>query len=490
MLENNRSYLLTHRAAVIVHIGPGAFHRAHQALYTSELMRQTQSGGWSIIAASLFHGQDLAQNLKRQEGCFTVLEIAPDGSQQLKKVDAIRNMLAVKDNRTPLLDIMASQQTKIVSLTITEKGYCLHPVSLQLNLDDPLIIHDIENPHHPKTAMGLMVAALSQRRKNNITPFTILSCDNMIQNGTKTRLAVIQLAEQIDIELARWISNIVHFPSSVVDRIVPAMTSQSFFDVRRHLGRNDPCAVVTEKYRQWIIEDRFSMGRPDWNKIDGALFVDDATPYENLKLRLLNGSHSMLAYLGCLAGYPLISDAMDDPLILGVVEQYMFNEIIPLLDIPDGMNAKNYARSVLERFKNTALHHSTEQVAADGSQKLVQRWSDGLEDLLLAKKDFNAIALGIAAWIKYLEGLDDHNKTINVQDPKLSRFRRIISGCNNRSEVAGTMLQQSGVFPDSIAQSPFVMTRVHHYYHLLLTSGVRNTLATMQKSEPKQGIYP
>ncbi|MGI2029604.1 hypothetical protein ACRQ5F_20170, partial [Endozoicomonas acroporae] len=307
------SYDASELSAGIVHIGLGAFHRAHQALYTHEAIAATGEFHWGICAANIFGGQELVADLQSQDNAYTVTEMYPDGSRTVKLATAIRQFLAVEDDRRPLLDIMGADTTRIVSLTITEKGYCLNPTTGRLMLDNALIAHDLANPQNPKSALGLIVTALDQRRAKGIVPFTVLSCDNVPDNGKRARAAVIQMAEAMDKELAVWIRAEVAFPCTMVDRIVPTMTEASFADVQAYLGTDDKGDIVTEAYRQWVIEDHFTLGRPPWDNVDGAMFVADVQPYEEMKLRMLNGSHSILAYLGYLAGYKTIDVCMQDP---------------------------------------------------------------------------------------------------------------------------------------------------------------------------------
>ena len=255
-----RGYDGTELTAGIVHIGLGAFHRAHQALYTHETIAATGAFHWGICAANIFGGQELVQELQAQDNAYTVTEMNPDGSRTVKLAAAIAQSLAVEDDRRPLLDIMSAETTRIVSLTITEKGYCLNPATGELMVDNALIAHDLENIQNPKTALGLIVAALGQRKAKGMLPFTVLSCDNVPDNGKRARAAIIQMAEAMDTELAAWIREEVAFPCTMVDRIVPAMTEESFADVQSYLGVEDKGAIVTEAYRQWVIEDHFTNG--------------------------------------------------------------------------------------------------------------------------------------------------------------------------------------------------------------------------------------
>lgn len=297
----------------IVHLGCGAFHRAHQALYTHHLLEQTDSD-WGICEVNLMPGNDrvLIENLKKQQLLYTVAEKGADDTV-LKVIGSMKEALHPDlDGCDGILQAMARPQTAIVSLTVTEKGYCTDAASGQLDLNNPLIQHDLANPAAPKSAIGYIVQALHLRREQGLAAFTVMSCDNVRENGHVAKVAVLGLAQARDPELAKWIETHATFPCTMVDRIVPAATPEMLQEVADQLGVYDPCAIACEPFRQWVIEDNFVNGRPDWDKV-GAQFVADVVPFEMMKLRMLNGSHSFLAYLGYLGGYETIADTMTNP---------------------------------------------------------------------------------------------------------------------------------------------------------------------------------
>ena len=468
------SYDISHISTGIVHLGLSAIHRAHQALYTDETMSATGRPDWGIAAASLQSDPELITNLHQQDYWYTVSE-CDDHSRTIKLVGAIIEAYAARDDREPLLKVMSKPSTRIVTLTITEKGYCLQPVNNQLNCQHPSISHDIKHPQHPKTAVGIIVEALARRKKAGVPAFTVLSCDNMSDNGSLTRSAVRELARQNNPDLALWINDHVPFPSCIVDRIVPAMTCTDLDNVSQWIGAPDQCAVITEPFRQWIIEDNFSLGRPDWDVLDGVQFVDDVLPWQIMKLRLLNGSHSLLAYLGCLAGYETIADAMDNTDMVRFIQHYMHREAIPAIQIPPQADVDNYSRQLLYRFSNKTLKHRTEQVASDGSQKIPIRWLPTLSHLLQTQRSFNAIALGIAAWFKYLGGVNENQQTIVVNDPMVDALRSLAED-NSNSRIVATLVKESGVFPVEVSRSPTVIGLITTYYRQLSSLGVRQTL--------------
>lgn len=464
----------------IVHIGLGAFHRAHQALYTHEAVAASGEYHWGICAANILGGQELVHELAQQDNAYTVTEMNADGSRTVKLVTAINESLAVEDDRRPLLDVMVKETTRIVSLTITEKGYCLNPATGKLMTENPLIAHDLETPEHPRSALGLIVTALAHRKQAGLKPFTVMSCDNVPDNGKRARAAIIQMAEAMNPELAEWVKAEVAFPCTMVDRIVPAMTEQNFADVKEHIGIEDKGAIVTEAFRQWVIEDNFTMGRPDWDKIDGVSFVADVQPYEEMKLRMLNGSHSILAYLGYLAGYETIDACMQDENYLKVTRHYMNNEAAATLEMPEKTDLAGYAELLIERFTNPGLKHRTWQIAMDGSQKVPQRWLNAARTLLTEEKSFACIATGIAGWIRYAGAVDEQNQTIEVLDPMASELKALAD--HHREDPAAMVKAFMGleqVIDPELAASETFIAAVTDAYQTLLNKGAKQTMAEL-----------
>ena len=464
----------------IVHIGLGAFHRAHQALYTHETIAATGEYHWGICAANILGGQELVHELAAQDNAYTVTEMNADGSRTVKLATAMHESLAVEEDRRPLLDVMVKEEIRIVSLTITEKGYCLNPATGKLMTDNALIAYDLENPEHPRSALGLIVTALARRKEAGLKPFTVMSCDNVPDNGKRAREAVIQMAEAMNPELAKWVEAEVAFPCTMVDRIVPAMTEQNFADVKEHLGIEDKGAIVTEAFRQWVIEDNFTMGRPQWDKIDGVSFVADVLPYEEMKLRMLNGSHSILAYLGYLAGYETIDACMQDENYLKVTRHYMNNEAAATLEMPEGSDLAGYAELLIERFTNPGLKHRTWQIAMDGSQKVPQRWLNAARTLLAEEKSFASIALGIAGWIRYAGAIDEQGQTIEVLDPMAAELKALADSHRDNSEamVKAFMGLEQVIDPALAANETFVAA-VTIAYQTLMAKGAKQAMAEL-----------
>ena len=363
----------------IVHLGFGAFHRAHQALYTSELLDKT-GADWGICEVSLFSSEPLIEQLRAQNHLYSVVEKKSDGNT-VKICGAVNESLHPNlDGKAAVLNKMAEEQVSIVSLTITEKGYCADFSTGSLDLENTLIQRDFANPSEPNSAIAYIVEALRLRKEVGLPAFTVMSCDNIQGNGHVARQVVLDYAFHIDPDLGKWIDENVSFPCTMVDRIVPAVTESSLTDIAELLGVEDPCGVVCEPFRQWVIEDNFVNGRPDWDKV-GATFTDDVVPFEEMKLRMINGSHSFLAYLGYLGGYQYIFETMVDENYHTAISLLMMEEQAVTLDLPERVNVKEYADSLVDRFSNPSIKHETYQIATDGSQKLPQRFCESLRFL-------------------------------------------------------------------------------------------------------------
>jgi Mannitol-1-phosphate/altronate dehydrogenases len=444
----------------IVHFGFGAFHRAHQALLTDRVLN-AEGGDWGICEISLFSGDQLMSQLRAQEHLFTVLEKSAEGNQPII-IGAVNECLNAKlDSLAAIIEKFCEPQVAIVSLTITEKGYCIDPATGQLDVNQPRIAHDIEHPQEPHSAPGILVEALHRRRERGLAPFTVLSCDNIPDNGHVVKNAVLGMATKRDPALADWIAQHVTFPGTMVDRIVPAATQASLDEITHELGGvEDPCAISCEPFIQWVIEDNFVAGRPAW-EIAGAQLVSDVLPWEEMKLRMLNGSHSFLAYLGYLAGYEHISDCMQDANFRRAARQLMMSEQAPTLKITD-VDLDAYADSLMTRFANPALKHRTWQIAMDGSQKLPQRLLDGIRVHLANKTPWPLLALGVVGWMRYVSGVDDAGREIDIRDPLADKIRAIVnsSGENDRvtalltlKEIFGSSLPDNSEFVDGLQQA-------------------------------------
>lgn len=447
----------------IVHLGLGAFFRAHGAIYVAEAMAAS-GGDWGIRAASP-QTPGTRDALAPQGYAYIALSAGPQGDVA-QVVEVIEDVLVAPENPAALIAAMADPAVRIVSLTVTEKGYCHNPATGALNLDHPDIQHDLATPL-PRSAPGYLVRALAARRAAGLRPFTVLTCDNLPHNGAVVRGVVIALAQQIDPALADWIAAEGRFPATMVDRIVPATKPEDLDRVTRASGLRDASPVIHEPFRQWVIEDDFVDGlRPDFAAV-GAQMVTDVAPYELMKLRMLNGTHSSLAYLGYLAGYETISDTVADPVFAAFAQRLWQKEIIPVLQAPPGADLPAYADALLARYQNPAIRHRTWQIAMDGSQKLPQRI---LGTLAEAKTPCPGLRLAVAGWMRYVSGTDETGAPIEVKDPLAEELRRRARS----DDPVSALLAMEAVFSPEVAAR--IAVPVGQAYARLMAVGARGAV--------------
>ena len=398
---------MTPRPHGILHLGLGAFHRAHQADYTHDA-NTASADDWMIEAVSM-RNPALARVLDQQGGRYTLVIRAPDGPV-LKPITVIRRTHALPGHVRAVAARMADPSVHIVTITVTEKGYGADVANRRLNRMDPAVRHDLTNPQDPQSLVGLLCLGLGLRRAAGLGGLTVMSCDNLPDNGAVLRALVLDFAQATDTGLADWIAARCAFPSSMVDRITPAATEDT-----RFLADGDAAAVETEPFRQWVIEDNFAGPRPDW-AVAGALIVPDVRPFEHMKLRLLNGAHSFIAYAGALLGLAHVRDAMADPVLARVVRWHMDSAAQSLDPIP-GFDTARYIAELTERFANPAMAHRCLQIAMDGSQKLPQRLFSPAHDLLERGQSAESCALATAVWIRFLAGAAEDGTPLDLSDP-------------------------------------------------------------------------
>lgn len=442
----------------IVHLGLGAFFRAHIATYLADLMAR-DGGAWGVIGASL-QSPAVRDRLAPQDHLYAAVELGPEGPRA-RVMDILSDVLVAPENPARLVVAMAAPGTRIVSLTVTEKGYCHEPATGRLREDHPDIVHDLAHPDAPRSAPGFLVAALDRRRRAGRRPFTVLSCDNLPENGRVLRRLVLDFAARRDAGLARWIEAEARFPCSMVDRIVPATTEADIATVAALTGRLDLAPVMHEPFRQWVIEDDFVDGTRPGLATVGAQLVGDVTPFEKMKLRCLNGTHSTLAYLGYLAGHATICEAASDPAFAALCTHLWQAEIIPTLSPPEGTDLAAYARTLLERYRNPAIRHATWQIAMDGSQKLPQRILGTIADNLAAGRPCPGLALAVVGWMKYASGTDEAGAAIDVRDPLAGRLKGLWQADPTPEGRAGAYLAHREVFGDLSDHAEFRATLKH-----------------------------
>jgi fructuronate reductase len=455
----------------IVHLGVGAFHRAHQAVYTDQALAQ-EGGDWRIAGVSL-RSVEIADALNRQNGLYTLLERGPAGTKA-RVIAAIASVIAARREPGMLLPTLSDPAIRVVTTTVTEKAYGIDRATGSVDPSHPAIAGDLANPRQPTGAVGLIVESLRQRRENGTAPFTVLCCDNLPANGKLLRGAVVDFARRKDADLAAWIAHCVAFPSCMVDRITPATTSNTLADAKRLTGCVDLGAIETEPFSHWIIEDRFTAGRPAWES-GGALFVQDVEPYELMKLRMLNGSHSMLAYAGFLAGHRYVRDAMADVPLRRLVERHILAAASTLPPVP-AIDLGDYRRALLTRFENPAIAHETYQIAMDGTEKLPQRIFATAVDAAASGKGARPFAFAVAAWMRYCLGRRENGETYSLRDPRQEQIQAALSGRESAAAISDALHGLSGYFPQALANSREWRREVETVLGAILENGMAPTI--------------
>ncbi|PTB19858.1 mannitol dehydrogenase [Trinickia symbiotica] len=434
----------------IVHLGIGNFHRAHQALFTEEAMIAA-GGDWGICGVTLQGDVAKRDALMAQDGVYSIVERGMEG-ERVTVVRALREVLAMPHDRAALLARLADPQVRIVSLTVTEKGYCRDANAGDADFGHPGVMHDLAHPETPVTVPGILTAALRMRRDSG-NPFTVLSCDNLAHNGAALRRVVCSFARAVDPGLADWIETHVAFPSTMVDRIVPATTEADLVSARAALGYEDRAPVACEPFRQWVVEDRFPAGRPAWDRV-GAQLVDDVTPFELAKLRMLNATHSTIAYLSMLTGIETVDAAIANPDMHRLIHALMTSEIAPTLNVPLSFDLFAYRDALLERYANPALKHRCAQIAMDGSQKIPLRLLGTLSKRIATRQSFSRLAFAVAAWMQFLLGRTDDGVPYEIHDPLADRLQSLAASSGGSPDaLVRVLLDVRDVFPTELARS-------------------------------------
>ncbi len=405
------------RVTGMVHIGVGGFHRSHQAFFTHRLQEEFRVAGWGICGIGLREGdRKIHDVLTRQDGLYTLIVKHPDGQIDTRIIGSITDFLLEVDNPAAVIERMAHPSTQIVSLTITEGGYNFNPATGAFNFDNPDVQHELSYPDDPKTVYGFLTAALKKRRDASLPAFTIMSCDNIQHNGDVARDMVLAFARRQDPALAHWIEQEVCFPNSMVDRITPVTTPADIAYLQETYGIMDEWPVTCEPFIQWVIEDRFSNGRPAFEKV-GVQFVPDVKPYEKMKLRLLNAGHSVLGILGALHGYKTINACMEDPTFVAFLRAFMDKEATPTLDPLEGINLDEYKDSLQARFANPNIKDSVSRICSESSAKLPKFIIDTLQENLDNDGHIAFATLVLAAWCYYSDKqVDSHGAPLDIID--------------------------------------------------------------------------
>lgn len=435
----------------IVHLGIGAFHRAHQAVYTEDAAAATGSSDWGICGVSQ-RSPSVLNTLAPQDFLYSVLEREGDDSR-LRVIGSVREVLYAGADPDLVVARLAAPATRIVSMTVTEKGYHADLATGRLQVDDE-VRADLGD-RAPRTAVGQLVRGLQRRRADDAGPLTIVPCDNVPANGRTVETVVRDfcrlLPEESTSGLETWIAENVAFPSTMVDRIVPATSEEAVEEVQRRLGLRDEAALLTEVFTQWVVEDRFAGGRPAWDQV-GVTFTEDVTPYELMKLRLVNASNSALAYLGLLAGLPHISDAVDVPAFATFADALMRREMAGTIDAPPGTDIDAFCAGVVHRFGNPWLRHRTRQVAMDGSQKLPQRLLRPIAESRAAGREPVLATLTVAAWMQYVRQAAAGGYEWRLEDPLADELTRAAAAAESSAgRLVTGLLGIRRVFPEELA---------------------------------------
>lgn len=457
----------------IVHLGLGAFCRAHLAVYTDDVLAAGATD-WGIVGVGL-RSPDSRDALKPQDCLFSVFS-RQAGGDQLRVIGSILDALVLPDDLSRALSLMAAPSTRIVTLTVTEKGYCQDAATGALDESNPAIRDDLAHPSAPRTVPGLLTEAIRMRRAAGLRPFTVLVCDNLAQNGVTVRGIVVRFAELIDPDLSRFIAGNVAFPCTMVDRITPATREEDRAAIAQGFGIADAWPVVCEPFHQWVIEDHFPLGRPRWEDA-GALLVKDVHPFETMKLRCLNGAHSTLAYLSVAAGIETIAEAMSDAQFRAVIHRLWNDDLIPTLPAIPGTDPKAYTALLEDRFLNPGIRHRTLQISSDGSQKLPPRLLEPALSRLRAGVIPQAIVLAVAAWMRFTIGMNERGERYDIADPLAARLRAIgEKNSHNATRLAAELFAITDIFSAELLEFTTFPDAVTKTLHSLLTKGVRQTL--------------
>ena len=464
------NYIRSNLSAGILHIGVGNFHRAHLSWYLHRLMQKDLAKDWAIIGSGITqYDVKMREGLQAQDFLTTLIELDPEGNQSCEVVGPMIGYVPVERNNQKLIIAMSDSNIRIVSLTVTEGGYFLDENG-DFNLKHPDIIHDINNPDIPKTVFGVIVSALKNRKKNNIGPFTGLSCDNLMQNGNKLKQAITGIAKEQDLELSEWINQNCTFPNAMVDCIVPR-TGEIEIDIVRNLGIEDLAPVSHEDFRQWVIEDKFCKGRPPWEKV-GVQFSDNVHGYEDQKIRILNGGHQILANAAELLNIETVRDAMKNKMIVSLLEKIEKDEIIPHIKPVPGYTPLEYYELIASRFSNPSIQDTTRRVAFDGSSRHAGFLVPSIKDGIKHNISIIGLSLAEALWARMCEGTREDSSIIEPNDPHWEK----LNACAKKSkENPLEWLEQLEIYGDTSKDDKF-RDYFSKWLKMIYQEGVENTL--------------
>ena len=455
-----------------VHIGVGGFHRAHQAVYLDDLLALKAMERWGECGVGLLKSDARMRDaLKPQDCLYTLVERSAE-EQKARIVGSMVDYIYAPEQGQAAIERMAAPECRIVSLTITEGGYFIDEGSGAFAENHPDIQHDLLNPHEPVSSLGYMAEALHRRQKRSLPPFTIMSCDNLQGNGDVVKRVLLAFAGMRDVSLERWIKGNVAFPNSMVDRITPATTAADLAFVSERFGLADAWPVVTEPFIQWVIEDEFSNGRPQWETV-GAQLVTDVTPYEIMKMRLLNGSHLAMAYLGALAGYTYVHEIMQDRLFTEFIMKFM-EEVTPIVPEIPGTSIPQYKDTLMQRFSNPTINDQVTRICSEGSAKMPKWVFPSIVELLEKGCSIDLLCLVVASWIWYLgSGIDEQGHPLNIVDARAKELTQVAKGAGTNPEP---LLAIKSIFGQVLPATQPFRHKVEEALQLLSKLGTASTM--------------
>jgi mannitol 2-dehydrogenase len=459
----------------VVHFGVGGFHRAHQAMYHDRLMNQGTALDWGICGVGVMaEDRRMKEVLDAQDGLYTLVLKHSDGTYEPRVIGSIVEYLFAPDDPEAVIERMVAESTRIVSLTITEGGYNINDATGEFDVANPDVIHDLEPGAVPRTTFGLITEALRRRRKQGLPPFTVMSCDNLQDNGQLTRRVFTAFARLRELELGDWVEREVRFPNSMVDRITPVTTDADRAEVRERFGIEDRWPVVCEPFTQWVLQDAFTAGRPPYQEA-GVQVVDDVEPYELMKLRLLNGSHQAMCYFACLAGYRLVHEAAQDPLFRAFLLGYMDEEATPTLAPVPGVDLDEYKHTLIERFSNPEVRDTIARLCAQSSDRIPKWLLPVVRQQLATGGEIRRSAAVVASWARYAEGVDEAGEPIEVVDRLAGTLTQL---ARRQREDSDSFIANRDVFGDLADDKRFV-TAYRPALASLHQRGARATLESL-----------
>jgi mannitol 2-dehydrogenase len=460
-------------ATGVVHFGVGGFHRAHQAMYHDRLMNQGKGLEWAICGVGVMPAdRRMKEVMAAQDGLYTLVAKHGDGTVEPRVIGAITEYLLASEATEAVIEKVAARSTRVVSLTVTEGGYSLHPVTGAFDPDNAAVAQDLEPGATPRTTFGLVVEALRRRRERGLAPLTVMSMDNLEGNGDLAKRAFTAFARLRASDLGDWIEENARFPNSMVDRITPQTTDADIAAVRDGFGVDDQWPVVCEPYTQWVLEDAFADGRPPYEDA-GVQVVDDVRPYELMKLRLLNAGHQALCYFAYLAGYRLVHEAAQDPLFQRFLLGYMDNEGGPAVPPVPGIDLHEYKRTLIERFSNPEVRDTVERLCAQSSDRIPKWLLPVVRHQLDAGGEIERSAAVVASWARYAEGVDEQGRPIEVVD-RLSD--RIMAAAARQRDDSLAFISDRELFGDLVDDDRFVAA----YLEALRSLHERGARATLE----------